>query len=208
MWFNSHRTCHIMHCTLVLIIVSIWWPHVTWSTNHVPLLLGCYVCWCQRYTSCLLTLLSWRHDSEFPTCPPILFPVYHLVMYLFAVCFMQLLCYFLNAQSINPWIKQYHTRDWVAPFSRLQLPFLLLLSRLLVPHTTWSSQSVLLMDIAPASHPGLTRPFTYTFSRLLMVPHTTTSVLLMDLAAPASHPGFTRPYTHTFSRLLTGPAHN
>ena len=33
---------------------------------------------------------------------------------------------------------------------------------------------------APASHPGLTLPYTYTFSRLLMVPHTTTSVLLMD----------------------------
>ena len=66
MWFNSHRTCHIVHCTLVWIIVSIWWPQVTWSTNHVPLLLGCYLCWCQRYTGCLLTFLSWLHDSEFP----------------------------------------------------------------------------------------------------------------------------------------------
>ena len=35
---------------------------------------------------------------------------------------------------------------------------------------------------APASHPGLTRdrPYTDTFSGLLTVPHTTTSVLLMD----------------------------
>ena len=33
---------------------------------------------------------------------------------------------------------------------------------------------------APASYPGLTQPYTYTFSRLLMVPHMTTSVLLMD----------------------------
>ena len=33
---------------------------------------------------------------------------------------------------------------------------------------------------APALHPGLTRPYTYTFLRLLTVPHTTRSVLLMD----------------------------
>ena len=33
---------------------------------------------------------------------------------------------------------------------------------------------------APASHPGLTWPYTYTFSRLFTVPHTARSVLLMD----------------------------
>ena len=61
-------------------------------TYHVSFLSGCYLCSCQCYTGHLLTLLSWWHVSKFPTCPPILFPVWHLGMHLSAAL-LQLLCF-------------------------------------------------------------------------------------------------------------------
>ena len=214
MWFDSHWTCHIVHCTLCL--------------NHcLNLMTTCYLIYqsCTAPVRMLFMLMPALHWLSFDFALLVAwFGISHMPTHSFPCLssgYVPFCCLFHAAPMLFPQCAKHQSLNQTITYQVLGCSILSLATgipslalaaacpahnlklsvcvayghRACFTSGTYSALHIHLLAAAygpahdhvcvayghaPASHPGLTRPYTYIFSWLLMVPHTTTSVLLMD----------------------------